>query len=79
MSRRRITRSEDSASFSLPREMLDSLGVGEGDEVDVSIIDRTLIVRPLDEAERAERLEAATRAVLERRRGAYAELAKGVE
>lgn len=29
------------------------MGIGDGDEVDVSVVERTVILRPLDEAERA--------------------------
>jgi antitoxin component of MazEF toxin-antitoxin module len=79
MSRKRITASEDSATLLLPREMLDALGVGDGDEVDVSVTGRTLILRPLDEAERAQKIEEATRTVFERRKSAYEELAKGAD
>ena len=46
--------SDDSAAIRLPREMLDEMGVLEGDEVDVSVSDGTLIMRSLD-AERAAR------------------------
>lgn len=79
MSRRKITVAGDSATVFLPQEILDEMGVTVGDEVDVSVVDRTLIVRPLDEAERARRMNAATAEVLERRRSAYEELAKGAE
>jgi antitoxin component of MazEF toxin-antitoxin module len=79
MSRKRITASENPATLLLPQEMLDMMGVTDGDEIDVSIVDRTLILRSLDEAERAQKIGAATEAVLERRRSAYEELAKGAE
>ncbi|MGA9997764.1 MAG: AbrB/MazE/SpoVT family DNA-binding domain-containing protein [Pyrinomonadaceae bacterium] len=79
MSRKRISASEDSAALTLPQEILDMIGVNDGDEVDVSVVDRTLILRPLDEAERAQKIEATTREVFERRRSAYEELAKGAE
>jgi len=79
MSRKRITAAEDSSTVVLPKEVLDMMGVEEGDEIDLSVVDRTLIVRPLDEAERAGKIDAATKAVLERRESAYEELAKGAE
>ena len=79
MSRKRITAAEDSSTVVLPKEVLDMMGVKEGDEIDLSVVDRTLIVRPLDEAERARKIDAATKAVLERRESAYEELAKGAE
>jgi hypothetical protein len=55
------------------------MGVEAGDEIDVSVEGRTLIVRPLDEAERARKIEAASQAVFEGRQGVFEELAKGAE
>jgi antitoxin component of MazEF toxin-antitoxin module len=49
------------------------MGAREGDEVDVSVSDRTLIVSPLN-AERARKIEDATKAVSERRGAAYKKL-----
>lgn len=79
MSRKRITTDGDSPTLELSQEILDELGVAVGDEVDISVIDRTLILRPLDEAARARAIEAATEATFERRRSAYEELAKGAD
>jgi antitoxin component of MazEF toxin-antitoxin module len=79
MSRKRIAVSDNSATLVLPQEVLDMMGIGDGDEVDVSVVERTVILRPLDEAERAQRLEGATKSVFEKRKSAYEELAKGVE
>ena len=79
MSRKRIMASEDSATLLLPQEILDAMGVHNGDEIDVSVTDGTLTLRSLDEAERARKLGAATEAVFERRRAAYEELAKGAD
>ncbi len=79
MSRKRIMASEDSATLLLPQEILDAMGVNDGDEIDVSLTDRTLTLRSLDEAERARKIGTVTEAVFERRRAAYEELAKGAE
>jgi len=79
MSRKRITVSENSGNLPLPQELLDAMGIGDGDEVDVSVVDRTVILRPLDDAERARTIEDVTKSVFERRKSAYEELAKGVE
>jgi antitoxin component of MazEF toxin-antitoxin module len=79
MSRKRITASENPATLLLPQELLDTLGVNDGDEIDISIVDRTLILRSLDEAERARKIGAAAESVFERRRSAFEELAKGAE
>lgn len=79
MSRKRITAIGNSAALELPQELLDELGVAVGDEVDLCVINRSLILRPLDEAERAQTIEAATQATFERRQSAYEELAKGAD
>ncbi|HEY0386615.1 MAG TPA: AbrB/MazE/SpoVT family DNA-binding domain-containing protein [Pyrinomonadaceae bacterium] len=79
MSRKRITSDDNSAILELSQEILDKLGVAVGDEVDLSIVDRTLILRPLDETERARAIEAATKATFTRRQSAYEELAKGAD
>ena len=79
MSRKRITATENSSTLLLPQDILDMMGVGDGDEIDVSVVDRTLIVRPLDDAERARKIESATQSVFEQRKSAYEELAKGTE
>jgi AbrB family looped-hinge helix DNA binding protein len=79
MSRKRIDTSEDSAAILLPQEVLDQLGINPGDEVDLSVVDGTLILRPLDEVDRARKIEEATNTVFERRKSAYEQLAKGIE
>jgi antitoxin component of MazEF toxin-antitoxin module len=79
MSRKRITATEDSATLLLPQEIIDQLGLQQGDEVDVSVVDRTVILRPLDESERAQRLRAVTESVFESRADAYEELARGAK
>ncbi len=53
------------------------MGISVGDEVDVSVVNRTLILRSLDEAERARKIGAATDVVFVRRRSAYEKLAEG--
>jgi AbrB family looped-hinge helix DNA binding protein len=79
MSSKLIATSGDSAAILLPKEILDEMGIREGEEVDVTVSDRTLIMRPLDEAERAGKIKEATSAVFERRSPAYKKLAEGVE
>ena len=79
MSRKRITVSKNPSTLMLPQGILDEMGVVDGDEVDVSIVDRTVILTRLDEVERARKLDASTKSVFERRKQAYEELAKGVD
>lgn len=79
MSRKCIIASDDSAVILLPQEVLDQIGVSNGDEVELSIEEGAVILRPLDEATRAPKLAESTDAVLEHRQSAYARLAEGVE
>ena len=79
MSRERITAVGESAALLLPKDVLDKLGIAIGDEVELSLIDRTLILQPLDEADRAQKLETVTKTVFERRQSAYTRLAQGAE
>lgn len=78
MSRQRITASEDSVLL-LPKDILERAGIVDGDEVDVSVIDRTVILRPLDEASRTQKVAETTKSLFERRHDAYEELAKGTD
>ena len=57
MSRERITAVGETAALLLPKEVLDKLGIAIGDEVELSLIDRTLMLQPLDEAARGQKLE----------------------
>jgi antitoxin component of MazEF toxin-antitoxin module len=79
VSRKRITASENPTTLLLPQELLNKLGVDAGDEIDVSVVDRTLILRSVEEAERAQKIEAVTKSIFNRRKTAYEELAKGAE
>jgi len=79
MSRERITTSGENATVRLSAEILEGLGLAVGDEVEILLVERTVVVRPLNEVERSERIEAATKDVIERRQGAYEELARGAD
>ena len=79
MSHKRITKAGNSAALLLSKKMLDKIGIDIGDTVDISIVDRTLILRPLDEVERTQKIDAVTKSVFKRRKSAYERLAKGVE
>ena len=79
MSRERLTAVGESAALILPKEALDKLGIAIGDEVEVSLLDRTLLLQPLDEADRSQQLVTLTKSVFARRQSAYARLAQGPE
>jgi antitoxin component of MazEF toxin-antitoxin module len=76
--RRRITTSGNSAALILSQDLLGLMGIGAGDEVDVSLIDRTLVVRPVSEAERSAKVQSAIEEVFRRDAGLLRRLAEGV-
>ena len=69
----------DSAELVLNHEMLQQIGVGSGDKVEVKVANGALTVRPLDATERAQKIADLTREIFDNRREAYLELAKGVK
>ena len=79
MSRERITSVDGSAALLLPEEILNSLGLNIGDEVNINVVDNKLILRALDDLEREQKLQTITDDLFERRQSAYQQLAKGAE
>jgi hypothetical protein len=51
--------------------------MGIGDQIDIKLIDRTIVLRPIDEAERAQRIEEITEQLLTQRKAVYEALAEG--
>jgi antitoxin component of MazEF toxin-antitoxin module len=76
--RRRITTSGNSAALVLSQDLLGLMGIAVGDEVDVSLVDKTLVVRPLSETERATKVQTAMDDVFKRRGRLLQRLAEGV-
>jgi antitoxin component of MazEF toxin-antitoxin module len=68
---------EQRSSVPLPPEALDALGIQAGAEVEVEIVGRALVVRPIEEARRSAEFISAVESILSKRRTAYEELAKG--
>ncbi len=68
---------DKAASFCLPPEAVDALGVEAGAELDVEIIGRAVVVRSVEEAQRSRKFIDSFESILTRRRNAYDELAKG--
>ena len=77
MSQKQITKVGDSAAVLLNQELLDSLGAKIGDEIDVSVEGRKLILTPIRELEREQKIKFATKDIFERRSKAYKQLAEG--
>lgn len=74
---RSITTIDDSASIALPSEAVDALGVKAGEELDVEVIGRAVVVRSMEEAQRSRQFINSFDSILERRRKAYEKLAEG--
>jgi antitoxin component of MazEF toxin-antitoxin module len=77
MLRRKITTSGNSAALVLSHDLLGLMGVGVGDEVELELVDRALVVRPSADAESRRRIAAAIDDVLVRRAGLFTRLARG--
>jgi antitoxin component of MazEF toxin-antitoxin module len=75
--RRKIARSGNSAALLLSQDLLGMMGVAAGDEVEVQLLDRTLVVRPVGEAARARRVADAVDDVIARRKRLMGRLAEG--
>jgi len=73
----RITTIDDAASLSLPPEAVDALGVKPGEELDVEVVGRALVVRSVEEARRSRDFLNSFESILQRRRKAYEQLAEG--
>jgi hypothetical protein len=58
-------------------DLLGLMGIAAGDEVDVTLVDRTLVVRPVVEVDRERRVAEATDLVFSRRRSLLRRLGEG--
>ena len=74
MTTRKLTKIGNSLGFTLPKEQLARLGLGEGDAVYVSETPDGLLLSPYDPE--FERQAKAAESVLRRYRNAFRELAK---
>lgn len=78
MPRVQIQKVGNSAALLLTEEMMKSLAIHIGDEVEIRREDRNIIIQASDEILRQQRLKEVTNDVFERRKSAYHKLAKGV-
>jgi len=74
--RKKLTALGDSAAIILTQDLPELLGLEIGQEVELSVVSRTLVIRPVQESERAELLRPAADQVFERRRGLLTKLAE---
>lgn len=76
MARHQIVQVGSSAALLLSQELLARLQMHIGDEVDVSVIDHTLILRSLEDVERQQQLESVIDQIFACRKSAYQQLAQ---
>jgi antitoxin component of MazEF toxin-antitoxin module len=74
---RRISTSGNSAALVLSQDLLGLMGVSVGDEVELKLVDRSLLVRPIDEDDRERRVKRAMADVIGRRKRLMGRLAEG--
>ncbi|BDA66244.1 hypothetical protein CAL7716_004100 [Calothrix sp. PCC 7716] len=68
---------DDSVSIRLPEEIVKALGLNPGSEVELEVVGNTLVIRPETEIKRSIQFIETFQSVLEKRKLAYQELAKG--
>jgi len=74
-----VTTVDQRSSMALPPEALEALGVEAGEELELEIVGRALVVRSVEEARRSREFISTFESILLRRRTAYDDLAKGPE
>ena len=77
MLRRKITTSGNSAALVLSQDLLGLMGVKVGDDVEIEVAGRTLVVKPIDEARRKEIFKKSLEKVLDENREVLERLARG--
>lgn len=76
---KRIVGIDEAARLALPPEAIEALGLQPGDEVDIEIIGRAVVVRSVADAARAGDFSKSFESILQRRRSAYDKLAEGAK
>lgn len=61
----------------LPPELFAQVGMSVGDQVDVTLVDQSIVLQPIEEAERAKKIKEITERLLVERRSVYEALAEG--
>lgn len=77
MTRQTITTVNNLPALILSADILDQLGVAVGEEVDITLVEQTLVMRSSAVAQREQRVEALIQSLLERRSQVYTALAEG--
>ena len=77
MPRTQIKKIGNSLGLLLTDEILKLLDICVDDEVDITVKDRVLIISPLNEKERKQKIDNAVQNTFKRRKTAYQRLAEG--
>jgi len=67
---KRITTIDGACSLALPPEAVDALGVKPGENLDVEVVGRAVVVRSVAEAQRSRHFMNSFESILQRRRKA---------
>jgi len=78
MPRTQIKKIDNSFGLLLTDEILKLMDIHMNDEVDVTIENRVLVISPINEKERKQKIDDAIQNTFKRRKSAYERLAKGV-
>jgi antitoxin component of MazEF toxin-antitoxin module len=77
--RKRITQVENSGAIVLPPALLKQLSIEVGDEVEISVTDRALVLRSVADVAHDRKVERAVDDVCDRRKTLFTHLAAGDE
>lgn len=77
MPRIQIKKIGNSFGFLLTDEILKLMDINADDEVDITVKNRILIISPLNEKERKQKIDDAVQNTFRRRKSAYERLAEG--
>jgi antitoxin component of MazEF toxin-antitoxin module len=76
---KKITQLGNSAAIVLPKDILGLMDLVIGDEVELTMMDKTLVVKSISEKNRQEIIKNAADKVFERRKSMLEHLAKGAD
>lgn len=75
----KIVQIDDVVSVTLPKALLEQLGLSIGDEVNVDIVDNRIVAESKTQTSHEERLSAIAKGLIKRRADVYKALAGGVD
>jgi antitoxin component of MazEF toxin-antitoxin module len=79
MTNEHVVTLENPAGLLITAELLEKIGVSAGDKIEITITDRALTVRPLNEAEQEKMMDEMMESLMDRRQKLYERLAEGAK